>query len=93
MERARSLLDFMEEGWAPQAMEIIPPPHWGPENPVRCEDYTTCSVAWAKNGTASGIIIIEDDGLLSNARRSGRSPLLDFSLCRDQTLPGSCFHD
>ena len=64
LERANLLSAI--EGWEDTEWElwstqIVPSEHWGPENPVRCDDYDTCTVAQAKTGPLNGLIIYYEE--------------------------------
>jgi hypothetical protein len=47
--------------WELWSVDIVPPEHWGPENPVHCDDYDTCTVAQAKTGLWTGAIIYYEE--------------------------------
>ena len=65
VEKANRLTDFTGWDWADwglmTAVEIIPSEHWGTENPVRCDDYETCTAVWVKKGPTSGLIVYQED--------------------------------
>lgn len=40
----------------------VPDENWGPENPVKCQDFSTCVVAQAKMGPATGMLLfVQED--------------------------------
>ena len=59
LEKASSLSAI--EGWEDiewelWSVDIVPPEHWGPENPVRCDNYETCTVVQVKMGLWTGFV-------------------------------------
>lgn len=67
--REKDLAEMLElctdEGWtgrdwdARSSTSIVPQEHWGPKNPVRCDDYRTCTFTRAKTGKSTHLIVYD----------------------------------
>lgn len=59
INKLSAIPEWKDVNWNLWSLVIIPSKYWGPQNPIRCDDYKTCTVTQAKIGAANGAVIYD----------------------------------